>query len=85
MHLISVQATDKNWVELKGKFVIQGSPSRVILYLEGPPSGSDILLNSLVVKHAKRNRPSPPPFYEVSPFTIKLNKTRLMVINHDQR
>jgi len=65
MNHISVQATDKNWVELKGKFVIHGSPSRVILYLEGPPPRADILLNSLVVQHAKRNRPSPPPFYEV--------------------
>lgn len=70
MNHVSVQATDKNWVELKGKFIIHGSPSRAILYLEGPPPGSDILLNTLVVKHAKRNRPEPPPFYEVSLFTI---------------
>lgn len=67
---ISVQATDKNWVELKGKFVIHGSPSRVIIYLEGPPPGVDILVNTFAVKHARRSHPSPPPIYEVRLFTI---------------
>ncbi|KAG7619756.1 Glycoside hydrolase family 10 domain [Arabidopsis suecica] len=70
--IANVQATDKNWVELKGKFVIHGSPSRVILYLEGPPPRADILLNSLVVQHAKRNRPSPPPFYENPGFGVNI-------------
>lgn len=70
MNHVSVQAGNNDWVELKGKFLIHGSPSRVILYLEGPPPGTDILVNTLDVKHARRNRPSPPPFYEVCALTI---------------
>lgn len=70
MNHVSVQASNKDWVELKGKFLIHGSPSRIILYLEGPPPGTDILVNTLDVKHARRNRPSPPPFYEVCALTI---------------
>ncbi|KAB1669324.1 hypothetical protein ES319_1Z054800v1, partial [Gossypium barbadense] len=42
-----VQATDKDWVQLQGKFLLNGSPSRVIIYLEGPPPGIDILVNAL--------------------------------------
>ncbi|XP_018459303.2 endo-1,4-beta-xylanase 3 isoform X1 [Raphanus sativus] len=70
--IANVQASNKDWVELKGKFLIHGSPSRVIVYLEGPPPGTDILVNTLDVKHARRNRPSPPPFYENPGFGINI-------------
>lgn len=33
--------------------------------MEGPPPGTDILVNSLVVKHAEKIPPSPPPVIEV--------------------
>ncbi|PKA54234.1 Putative Pol polyprotein from transposon element Bs1 [Apostasia shenzhenica] len=56
-----VQATDKEWVQLKGKFLLNTVGSRVIIYLEGPPPGIDILLNSMEVKHAHKIPPSPPP------------------------
>lgn len=61
----SAQATDKDWVQLQGKFLLNGSPSKVVIYVEGPPSGTDILLNSLIVKHAEKTPPSPPPVIEV--------------------
>ncbi|CAK8569807.1 unnamed protein product [Lathyrus sativus] len=57
----NVQATDTDWVTLQGKFLLNGSPSKVVLYLEGPPSGTDILVNTLVVKHAAKTPPSIPP------------------------
>ncbi|XP_022772955.1 uncharacterized protein LOC111315484 isoform X2 [Durio zibethinus] len=60
----NVQATDKDWVKLQGKFLLNGSPSRVVIYLEGPPPGTDILINSLVVKHAEKIPPSTPPVIE---------------------
>lgn len=60
-----MQATDKDWVTLQGKFLLNGSPSKVILYLEGPPPGTDILLNSLVLKHAAKATPSTPPDVKV--------------------
>ncbi|XP_071710080.1 endo-1,4-beta-xylanase 1-like [Rutidosis leptorrhynchoides] len=59
--IAKIQATDKEWVELEGKFLLNGSPSKVVIYLEGPPPGVDILLNRLVVEHSKKTPPSPPP------------------------
>ncbi|XAR62020.1 Endo-1,4-beta-xylanase [Bertholletia excelsa] len=66
------QATDKDWVNLQGKFLLNGSPKRVVIYLEGPPPGTDILLNSLVVKHAAKVPPSPPPVIEKSDFGVNI-------------
>ena len=60
-----MQATDKDWVQLKGKFLLNASPSKVVIYIEGPPSGVDILIDSLVVKHAQKTHPSPPLRIEV--------------------
>lgn len=60
-----MQATDKDWVELQGKFLVNGSPSKAVIYLEGPPKGTDILLNNLVVKHAAKLPPASPPVIEV--------------------
>uniref|UniRef100_A0A803NHZ0 GH10 domain-containing protein n=2 Tax=Cannabis sativa TaxID=3483 RepID=A0A803NHZ0_CANSA len=70
--IANVQATDKDWTQLKGKFLLNGSPSKVVVYLEGPPSGTDILLNSLVVKHAERTPPSPLPVIEDPNFGVNI-------------
>ncbi|KAL2317882.1 hypothetical protein Fmac_031758 [Flemingia macrophylla] len=59
--IASVQASDKDWVTLQGKFLLNGTSSKVVLYLEGPPPGTDILLNNLVLKHAAKTPPSTPP------------------------
>ncbi|KAG4379346.1 hypothetical protein AAZX31_17G218400 [Glycine max] len=59
--IANVQATDKDWITMQGKFLLNGSPSKVVLYLEGPPPGTDILLNNLVLKHAAKTPPSTPP------------------------
>ncbi|KAG4962579.1 hypothetical protein JHK82_039269 [Glycine max] len=59
--IAKVQATDKDWVTMQGKFLLNGSPSKVVLYLEGPPPGTDILLNNLILKHAAKTPPSTPP------------------------
>ncbi|KAL0911133.1 hypothetical protein M5K25_019249 [Dendrobium thyrsiflorum] len=59
--IATVQATDTDWVELKGKFLINSAISKAIIYLEGPPPGTDILVNSFVVKHAEKLPPSSPP------------------------
>lgn len=65
-------ASDKDWVQLQGKFLLNGSPSRVVIYLEGPPAGTDILLNGLVVKHAKKIPPSSPPAIENPSFGVNI-------------
>ncbi|KAK7377020.1 hypothetical protein VNO80_02440 [Phaseolus coccineus] len=59
--IANLQATDKDWVTMQGKFLLNGSPSKVVLYLEGPPPGTDILLNNLILKHAAKTPPSSPP------------------------
>ncbi|XP_050238693.1 endo-1,4-beta-xylanase 1-like [Mercurialis annua] len=62
--IANMQATDKDWVQLQGKFLLNGSAKRVVIYLEGPPAGTDILVNSFVVKHAEKIPPSPAPVIE---------------------
>lgn len=61
-----VQASDKDWFRLQGKFLINGNPSRVVIFLEGPPAGVDILVDGFVVEHAGRVPPLPPPDFDVS-------------------
>lgn len=51
---------------MQGKFLLNGIVSKVIIYLEGPSAGTDILVNSLVVKHSMKLPPSLPPVIEVS-------------------
>ncbi|KAL8473110.1 hypothetical protein ACS0TY_030084 [Phlomoides rotata] len=70
--IASVQATDKDWVQLHGKFILYGSPSRVIIYLEGPPPGTDILLDNIVVKHAVKPPPPSPPLIENAAFGVNI-------------
>ncbi|KAK6277669.1 hypothetical protein POUND7_017992 [Theobroma cacao] len=67
-----LQATDKDWVQLQGKFLLNGSPLRAIIFLEGPPSGTDILINSLVVKHAEKVPPSLRPIMKGEAFGVNI-------------
>ncbi|XP_056173096.1 endo-1,4-beta-xylanase 1-like isoform X4 [Syzygium oleosum] len=66
------QATDKDWTQMQGKFLLNGAPSKVIIYIEGPPAGTDILVNSLTVKHAAKAAPSPPPIIENPAFGVNI-------------
>ncbi|GAB4852433.1 Glycoside hydrolase, 10 [Ancistrocladus abbreviatus] len=68
----NVQATNKDWAQLQGKFLLNSSPSSAIIYLEGPPPGTDILLDSLVVKHAEKLPPSPPPVIENPAYGVNI-------------
>ncbi|XVE95092.1 hypothetical protein REPUB_Repub02eG0066700 [Reevesia pubescens] len=70
--IANVQATVEDWVQLQGKFLLNGSPSRVVIYLEGPPPGIDILVNSFVVKHAEKIPPSPSPVIENPNFGVNI-------------
>ncbi|KAG9440030.1 hypothetical protein H6P81_020195 [Aristolochia fimbriata] len=67
-----LQASDKQWTQLQGKFLLNGPPSKAVIFLEGPPTGTDILVNSLVVKHAERIPPSPPPATENVAFGVNI-------------
>ncbi|CAJ1973506.1 unnamed protein product [Sphenostylis stenocarpa] len=70
--IAKVQATDKDWVQMQGKFLLNGSPSKVVVYLEGPPPGTDILVNTLVIKHAPKTPPSTPPDCEIAAFGVNI-------------
>ncbi|XP_039049795.1 endo-1,4-beta-xylanase 1-like isoform X2 [Hibiscus syriacus] len=70
--IAKVQATDKDWVQLQGKFLLNGSQSRVVIYLEGPPPGTDILVNVLSIKHAEKIPPSPPPVIENPDYGVNI-------------
>ncbi|XP_030455319.2 endo-1,4-beta-xylanase 1-like [Syzygium oleosum] len=72
LSIANVQATDKDWVQLRGKFLINNSPSKIILYFEGPPAGTDILVNYCLVKHAAKPPPSPPPVIEDPEFGVNI-------------
>ncbi|KAF0909984.1 hypothetical protein E2562_001234 [Oryza meyeriana var. granulata] len=58
------QASDKEWVQLQGKFLLNSTVAKAAIYIEGPPAGVDLLLDSLVVKHAQKATPAPAPDFE---------------------
>ncbi|XP_073104293.1 endo-1,4-beta-xylanase 1 isoform X2 [Elaeis guineensis] len=62
--IAKMQASDKEWVQLRGKFLLNGVASKVVIFLEGPPPGTDLLVDSLVVKRAAEVPSSPPPHFE---------------------
>ncbi|XP_078178234.1 endo-1,4-beta-xylanase 1-like [Carex rostrata] len=59
--IANLQASDKDWVQLQGNFLINGTVSKAVIYIEGPPPSTDLLVNSLVVKHAEKPSPAPAP------------------------
>ncbi|KAG8097761.1 hypothetical protein GUJ93_ZPchr0013g34217 [Zizania palustris] len=58
------QASDKEWVQLQGKFLLNSTAAKAAIYIEGPPAGVNLLLNSLMVKHAQKTTPAPAPDFE---------------------
>uniref|UniRef100_A0A0D9VXA7 GH10 domain-containing protein n=1 Tax=Leersia perrieri TaxID=77586 RepID=A0A0D9VXA7_9ORYZ len=58
------QASDKEWVQLQGKFLLNSNVAKAGIYIEGPPAGVDLLLDSLVVKHAQKATPAPAPDFQ---------------------
>lgn len=57
--------SDTEWVHLQGKLLLFGEIQKVIIFLEGPPAGTDILVNSFTVATAKKVLSSPPPSLQV--------------------
>ncbi|TVU45739.1 hypothetical protein EJB05_05237, partial [Eragrostis curvula] len=58
------QVSDKEWVQLQGKILLNSTVAKASIYIEGPPAGIDLLLDSLVVKHAQKAPPAPAPDFE---------------------
>ncbi|KAG0460255.1 hypothetical protein HPP92_023383 [Vanilla planifolia] len=74
-HYISigkVHASDSEWLRLQGKFLLNGDVSKAIIFLEGPPFGTDILVNSLIVKRAENLSSGLPPMLENVSFGVNV-------------
>ncbi|KAJ7554029.1 hypothetical protein O6H91_06G123100 [Diphasiastrum complanatum] len=50
MQLGRVKASKKEWVKLQGTLLVRKVPENVIFYLEGPPPGVDLLVDSVQIK-----------------------------------
>lgn len=61
-----LQASDKDWAQLQGKFLLNSTVAKATIYIEGPKAGVDLLLDCLVVKHAQKAPPCSPPDFEVN-------------------
>ena len=53
-HLAEGTATDTTWTELSGTFTLDlsGTPSNLVLYVEGPAAGVDLLVDDVSVQPA---------------------------------
>ncbi|RIA04513.1 hypothetical protein BRARA_K01246, partial [Brassica rapa] len=69
-HLCKQQT--RSGYSVKRKFLLNSSASRVVIYIQGPPRGTDILLNSLTVKHAEKIPLSPRPPLENPAFGVNI-------------
>ncbi|WOK97820.1 hypothetical protein Cni_G06528 [Canna indica] len=87
--IAKTQASETEWVELQGKFLVNGVASRAILYIEGPPPGVDILVDSIVVRRAKKaSNPVPPNVEDLEGFKDNVVDSKKflntnIVLNHD--
>ncbi|KAJ8498258.1 hypothetical protein OPV22_008810 [Ensete ventricosum] len=83
--IAKIQASDKEWVQLQGKFLLNGVASRAIIFIEGPPPGTDILVDSFVVRRAMKPAASVPPSAEGFSYTIDSRKvvSANIISNHD--
>ena len=54
------------WKQLKGRLILLKAPNQVSVYLEGPPPGTDILVDSFYIQPASKPEPSKPPIIVVS-------------------
>lgn len=71
-NFVSVEANHDDWVKLKGKFLLNGSPARAVVYIEGPPPGIDVFVDHFEVKPAEKPSPSRRPYIEVDIYIVLL-------------
>jgi hypothetical protein len=44
-----VLASKDKWVKLEGSFSLSNMPKHVVFYLEGPPAGVDLIIDSVTI------------------------------------
>jgi len=67
----SVQANNQEWKQLQGKLILLKAPKRASVYLEGPSTGTDLLVDSFSITRAQGTA-SGPPFIEDPKFGINI-------------
>lgn len=55
-----IPVTPNRWKKLEGSFSLADMPNRIVFFLEGPPPGVDLLINSVILSS------SVPKQFEVS-------------------
>lgn len=73
----SLEATTTEWKHLEGRLVLLKAPSKVSVYLEGPPAGIDILVDSFYIQPALKPEPARPPVITDPKYGVNI------VENHD--
>ncbi|CAA7031091.1 unnamed protein product [Microthlaspi erraticum] len=68
----SVEANHEDWVKLRGKFLLNGTPARAVVYIEGPPPGVDVLVDHFDVKPAEKSSPAGRPYIESHAFGMNI-------------
>jgi hypothetical protein len=78
-----VQANNQEWKQLQGKLILLKAPKRASVYLEGPSTGTDLLVDSFSITPAQGTA-SGPPFIEVSCFSkkVKANRLHMYILAH---
>nr|XP_024360646.1 uncharacterized protein LOC112274978 isoform X2 [Physcomitrium patens] len=57
----SIEATSTEWKYLKGRLILLKAPAIASVYLEGPPPGTDILVDSFLIQPASKPEAAAPP------------------------
>ncbi|XP_074556985.1 endo-1,4-beta-xylanase 1-like [Curcuma longa] len=83
VRIAKLQASDKDWVQLQGKFLLSVSISKAFVYIDGPPAGVDLLVNNVVVKHAEKSPPPSPPDFSNVVYGVNLLENSNLVDGPD--
>jgi hypothetical protein len=52
-----VVASKEKWNKLEGSFSLTNMPKNVVFYLEGPPAGVDLVIDSVTVACSRHKQP----------------------------
>ncbi|GJN40457.1 hypothetical protein PR202_gb29672 [Eleusine coracana subsp. coracana] len=56
LSIARVLASQESWVKIEGSFDLKNPPRRLVFYLEGPPPGVDLLIDSASICYKKTER-----------------------------
>lgn len=66
-----MEANSTEWKRLEGRLILLKAPRRASVYLEGPPPGTDLLVDSFSIYPATKPEPAKPPVIMVSTASLQ--------------